>query len=170
MKSHATIRRSPGGGEALWDVLVDGTPVMTEQTYIVASNVEWSLNTGACGVTECDEVAAAILAKHPACCSHEYMEALNFGNQKDNVECRKCGQFWLRHDRATTSVVAVPDAAPVAPVKAEEFPLGTLVVDAAGNHSFVGKVTEIRSDGVVKVEWESGIWLLTHPGTLRRKD
>lgn len=158
MKQRARLRRSVDGADALWDVLLDDKPVMTEQTYTVASNVVWRLNHGATGVTECDEIAAAILSKHRPSCTHEYIAAVNFGDQEDNVECRKCGQLWVRSDRVAGRS------------KAAEFPIGTLVVDAAGNHSFVGKVTEIRSDGVVKVEWETGTWCLTHPEALRRKD
>jgi len=32
-------------------------------------------------------------------CKHEYVEARNFGQDRDNVECRKCGMHWIRNDR-----------------------------------------------------------------------
>lgn len=29
-------------------------------------------------------------------CAHDYMEAQNYGQERGNVECRKCGAFWKR--------------------------------------------------------------------------
>ena len=32
-------------------------------------------------------------------CQHEYIEAINYGRERDNVECKRCGRLWVRHDR-----------------------------------------------------------------------
>lgn len=36
--------------------------VLSDEGYQVAANIEYALNTGAKGISECDEVAEAILA------------------------------------------------------------------------------------------------------------
>ena len=55
-----TTRKTPAG----WDVVApDGSTVLLDESYGVAENVAYACNTGARGVTECDEVAGSIIMR-----------------------------------------------------------------------------------------------------------
>jgi hypothetical protein len=49
--------------DGYYSVVYNGRVVLQDEGYQVAANVEWFLNNGAPGVSECDEIAQAILAE-----------------------------------------------------------------------------------------------------------